>query len=75
MVLARALRGVRGGDAGGSLRSATATAVSEALRGYERERSGRALRIAAQSWLFGFVLQMPLPPVRSCASALAVLLI
>lgn len=71
VVLARALRGVRGGDGGGGLRSATATAVGEALRGYERERSVRALRIAAQSWLFGFVLQMPLPPVRSRASALA----
>lgn len=75
VVLARALRDVRGGDARGSLRSATATAVGEALRGYERERSVRALRIAAQSWLFGFVLQMPLPPVRYCASVFDAMLL
>lgn len=67
VVLARALRKVAGGSGagvgGGSLRSATTTAVAEALRGFERERSVRAARIAAQSWLFGFVLQMPFAPV------------
>jgi 2-polyprenyl-6-methoxyphenol hydroxylase-like FAD-dependent oxidoreductase len=74
VVLARALRKAGAGGAGGSLRSATATDVVQALRGFERERSVRAVRIAVQSWLFGTVLQLPYAPVRrrGCPPALHV---
>jgi 2-polyprenyl-6-methoxyphenol hydroxylase-like FAD-dependent oxidoreductase len=71
VVLARALRKAGAGGAGGSLRSATATEVVQALRGFERERSVRAVRIAVQSWLFGTVLQLPYAPVRRCRCSLA----
>ena len=39
-----------------------------ALRDYERQRTRRTFPIAARSWVFGALLQIPLAPVRYIAS-------
>ena len=42
-------------------------AVPAALRDYERQRTRRTFPIAARSWVFGALLQIPLAPVRDMA--------
>ena len=62
-MLARCLRDALGSGSISSSRPA-AGAVPAALRDYERQRTRRAFPIAARSWVFGALLQIPLPPVR-----------
>ena len=64
-MLARALRGVLSPSGSGTARSSasTTTAVSTALRDYERARATRIAPITLRSSLMGKALQMPYAPV------------
>ena len=71
VVLARALRGAmqqHGASPGASLRTLPREAVARALRGFERERTARKLKISVRSYLMGAALQIPFRPVRAHAT-------
>lgn len=73
VVLARELKAAADDAAaagGGSGSGAAAAAAREAaLRRYEAERRRRCLPLAARSWAFGFLLQLPYAPVTAARDA------
>ena len=55
------------GSVSGGVRALPKSAVEDALRGFERARTARKLKVSVRSHLIGALTQIPARPVRPLA--------